>query len=91
MQLNRNRLFDSDVIDHFLTYLEIDKETDRKVGEIKVNVKDLKENMVLSRDLYTAGGVLLAPKGEVLKRSYIERIQNYHEIDPIVDGVYIRN
>ncbi|MCD6165142.1 response regulator [bacterium] len=91
LQLNRNRLFDSDVIDHFLTYLEIDKETDRKVGEIKVNVKDLKENMVLSRDLYTAGGVLLAPKGEVLKRSYIERIQNYHEIDPIVDGVYIRN
>ena len=88
---NRNILFEGRIVDYFLEYLKYQDEEDKHALEMKVDVSHLREGMVLTRDVYTAKGVLLAPKGERLKQSYINRIIQYNRIDPIIEGIYVHN
>ncbi len=87
---NRNVLFEEKVVDHFVDYLGELSEEEKKASERKVHVNELKEGMLLTRDVYTAKGVLLAPKGEKLRQSYINRIIQYDKIDPIIEGIYVQ-
>jgi len=89
LERNKGVLFDPLVVECFLEFLKVEKTQAENLQEIKVDISQLREDMTLARDLYTRRGVLLIPKGEVLKESYIEKIRNYHKIDPIVDGVYV--
>ncbi len=91
LKANRNVLFQGKIVDYFLEYLKYQDEEDKNAHEMKVDVSDLREGMVLTRDVYTAKGVLLAPKGERLKQSYINRIIQYNRIDPIIEGIYVHN
>jgi len=45
--------------------------------------------MILSRDLYTQSGVLLVPKDEPLRKSFIEKIRTYHQSDPIAGNIFV--
>ncbi len=56
----------------------------------QISIEELREGMVLAKDLYTAGGLLLAPKDTVIKQAYIDRIANYHRVDPIKGGIHVR-
>ncbi len=90
LRANRNILFEEEAVNHFVDYLEAQSEEEKKANERKVHVNELREGMVLTRDVYTAKGVLLAPKGERLKKNYITRIIQYDKIDPIIEGIYVQ-
>ncbi|MFH1626147.1 MAG: HD domain-containing phosphohydrolase [Pseudomonadota bacterium] len=59
--------------------------------EVGIPLHELKEGMVLSRNLYTGGGRLLLARKEPIKEAYIEKIMSFHKIDPIVDRVYVHS
>ncbi len=44
--------------------------------EIALNVLELREGMVLSRDVTAATGLLIAPRGETLKRQHLDKLSH---------------
>ncbi len=66
-------------------FLEL-KEVERP--EVAIAVEDLRPNMVLARGLKTQSGRLLMPKDAVVKEVYLEKINKFHEIDPI-EWIYV--
>lgn len=84
---HRGRRFDPGMVDQFLDTV------DRMVGvvqEVVVDLEDLRAGMVLSRDLRTGSGRLLLPKNTPLKASHVEKIMNFHRLDPIEQRIYVR-
>jgi HD-GYP domain-containing protein (c-di-GMP phosphodiesterase class II) len=60
-----------------------------KNAEREFEPLDLKEGMVLSRDVKSGTGLLLLIKGVHLDRLAIEAIKRYYQIDPPPRGVFI--
>jgi len=89
IEYGSSRAFDPGIVTAFLQLRGSWRFNAKEPLEIRVAVKELSPGMVLSRDLYTTGGLLLAPKNTALKQSYIDRIGNYHKVDPIKGGVYV--
>ena len=56
---------------------------------LKINIFELKQGMVLDRDLFTTAGIKLLPKGAYIKEFMIERIITHNTRDPISGGIYI--
>ncbi len=60
-------------------------------GHIQViSLADLREGMILARDLITNAGMKLAASGTVLTAKAIEHIQNHVVHDPLIGSIYIR-
>lgn len=57
--------------------------------ELEVSLEELKEGMTLARNLKTAGGILLLPAQSRLQSSHLEKIHNFHKIDPIIGRITI--
>lgn len=57
--------------------------------EVEVPLENLAEDMTLASDLKTRGGILLLPARSRLQALHLEKIKNFHRIDPIVDRIYI--
>jgi response regulator RpfG family c-di-GMP phosphodiesterase len=57
--------------------------------ELEVSLEQLKEGMTLARDLKTSGGILLLPAQSRLQAAHLEKIHNFHRIDPIIDRITI--
>ncbi len=87
IERNRTVSFDPRVVDVLLEYLgNVDGLTD---GEVHVTLSELTPGMVLSRDLKTGQGRLLVSKGTALQASQIEKVHNFHRIDPITERIYV--
>ncbi|MHB9028837.1 MAG: HDOD domain-containing protein, partial [Candidatus Latescibacterota bacterium] len=86
---NSGILYDPDVIDVFLGYIQEQAKLKSKRKERSVSPGDLKPGMVLSRDLYTVGGVLLVSQGEMVSHSDYSRIMRFRQRKAIPDTVYI--
>ncbi len=85
----RGSQLDPKITDVFLRFLDEKRSAAEELTEVEIGVDELREGHVLARDLYTSSGILLASKDEALRKSYIEKILNYHEFDPIVGGVFV--
>lgn len=57
--------------------------------EVSTRVSELREGMVLARDLRTSTGILLIPKGEALKRSYLLKLELYEQEKLISSTAYV--
>lgn len=57
--------------------------------EVEVRLADLREGMVLSRELRTSRGVLLLPGNCRMRKEHLSRLLKYHEQDPIVEGIRV--
>ena len=62
---------------------------DVKSSERELEPDDLKEGMVLSRDVKSGTGLLLLSKGVSLDRTNIEAIKRFYRIDPPPRGVFV--
>lgn len=74
LQEERGRAFNPAVVDAFVRSLSGPAVKDRNVS-----VLELGEGMVLEKNLTTPQGVLLAPKGMVLTRAIVQRLQQLPE------------
>lgn len=57
--------------------------------EISISVRELREGMVLARDLRSSTGILLIPKGERIKEAYIDKLNLYVHQKLIPSTVYV--
>ena len=81
--------FDPEIVSVFADWLHKEGRGLRDSVEVEVNLDDVCEGMVLSRELRTARGVLLLSKDSKIKADQLDRIRNFHESDPIIDSIYV--
>ena len=87
----KGKRFDPDTVNLFevlLTGAPGDGRPDQN-EEVPVGFHDLVEGMVLARDLKTSKGLLLLAKGDEVRHLNLEKIRNFHKLDPIVDRIYV--
>ena len=82
--------YDPRVVQAFLRYLDEKQKAAETGAEIRVAPTDLREGMVLTRDLYTARGLLLATTGKIVDQPTLNKIHDFNRVDSI-DGrvVYV--
>lgn len=91
MELRKNSSysFDPDIISILSQCLRSNTNQNNPEVEIEIKPKDLQRGMILSRDIISINGILLFPKDKELNESHVKRLQQHHQIDPIVDGLFI--
>jgi len=83
------RRFDPAVVREFLKYVVEQREAIQGT-ELRLMLPQLREGMVLTRDLYTERGLLLATSGKAIDQQTLDKIRNFHRVDPIKDCVFAR-
>ncbi|MDX9791610.1 MAG: HD domain-containing phosphohydrolase [Candidatus Kapaibacterium sp.] len=84
-----SRLYDQRVtilLEHYVKSFEISEKIE---NEVAVLLTDLKENMKITRDIYTEKGLKLLPSGAVLTNKIIEKILMHNTTDSILGNIYI--
>ncbi|MCL5959503.1 MAG: response regulator [Chloroflexi bacterium] len=57
--------------------------------EVSINLRDATAGMVLAQDLRSSTGILLIPKGESIKQSYIDKLLLYERQKLVPSTVYV--
>ncbi len=60
-----------------------------KEGKRQIAVYELQENMVLAEDLCTSSGLKLLAKDSPLSLNAVSRILAHHQVDPILQAIYV--
>ena len=82
---NVGHRYDPRVTQEFLRYLD-EKQLAAQTGvEVRVAPTDLREGMVLTRDLYTTRGLLLATTGKIVDQPTLTKIHDFNRVDPIAE------
>jgi response regulator RpfG family c-di-GMP phosphodiesterase len=80
IKMQANTAFDPDAVRVFLRALP---QVHAPRGEKQVPLSELRPGMVLARGIYTPNGLLVAPEGQQLNPTYIEKLLNLDRIQPI--------
>ena len=81
--------FDPNIVQKFLKFLKTLHKGEVSRNVVRVSAKDLREDMVIARDVVTANNMLLIARNEQIKKSYLERIRYYIEGGQVKDDFYI--
>ncbi len=86
----QGKRFDPSLVELFIE--ELDKESDEAVGdaEVELSPAQLRVGMTLSRSIHNSAGVLLLKSGAALTAEMIDRIQLASNIDPVLNGVFVK-
>ncbi len=85
----KGQYYDEVVVSYLHHYVHDHQLINGMANEVPISLAELKQDMTLSRDLYTAHKLLLAPEGAILTSENIERIYKYSERFPIQGGIFI--
>jgi len=93
------RRFHPDVVTAFLKFISGTNDGDKhlpgqnnttdNLAGVKVKIHEMAPGMVLVKALSSGSGRLLVAKGTVLTEALIEKVLNFHRLDPIIDSVEI--
>ncbi len=83
------RQIDGAVYNALLDVLEERKDAYDALREVKTPLGNLQEGMVLTRDLRTQSGILLVPKDEPIKQSYLDKIGSFTALYPTDPFAYV--
>ena len=94
------RRFDPEIVTAFLKFVSETKDSGgaekpgRDVIEddpdnVKIGVNEMRPGMVLVKSLTSGSGRLLVAQGTVLTEALLEKVLNFHRLDPIIDSVEI--
>lgn len=86
----RGILFEPEMANAFLKFV-VNRKQESGVVEKEITLSQLQEGMVISRDISTGSGRLLVPKGAVLSNAIIDRLRNFHTLDPILENIVIKS
>lgn len=91
-------MFSGELADGFVDFIKDYKEEElphKAAGQLhnahfqSLPVSEVKPGMVLAKNLVTSKGNLLVPKGTALTHALIEKILNFHRIDPVTEGACV--
>lgn len=90
MKNQANRLYDPRVVILLEQYIYTYEKELQNPNEVPVLLSDLKEGMILAREIVTEKGLKLLPAGAVLKKPIIDRIIAHNTTDPILGNIYVK-
>ena len=90
MKADTSKFYDHRIVTLLEQYLAQAGEADSDIKERAVQLRELHEGMVLSRDVFTNSGLKLFTEGTVLTEKYIERVLAHNTSDPILGHIIIR-
>ena len=95
-QLGKVRKVKGTILDPYVVqlaeeYLQVIEDPSWLSGKRQVSILELQAGMVLAHDLTTGTGVKLLSRDAVVTMGQIERILSHHQVDPIVNSVYIHD
>ena len=76
--------FDPVLVSKFAGLLHDVRHESIETKVIEIDITELKEGMVLASDIKTKRGLLLMSKGETVLLQLLNKILNFHKIDPVV-------
>ena len=80
---------DPGVVSSFISVLHSHKPQNKSRKEIELRPFELKENMILSRDLYTTRGMMVFPKDKRLEEASIKTILDSERMEKLLTVVYV--
>jgi len=89
LRRGRGTLFDPHLLVVSEEYLNVIERPSWAEGKRQVSVAQLEAGMVIAADLQTSSGIKLLPADSTLTRGMIDRIQARHQVDPIINWVYV--
>jgi response regulator RpfG family c-di-GMP phosphodiesterase len=72
-------------------YVQRALDADWAAGKVRVDLDELVPGMTIAVDLCTGRGTKLLPKDSVLTRATIGRIKTFHQVDPILDDIFVHS
>ena len=90
MKIQANRLYDPRVVFLMEQYIYTYEKELQNPNEVAVLLSDLKEGMVLAREIVTENNMKLLPAGAVLRKPIIDRIIAHNATDPILGNIYVK-
>lgn len=57
--------------------------------EVELNINDVKEGMILSRDVQSGTGLILLSRGTILNAKSLSGLRRYYQLDPSRTGVFV--
>ncbi len=70
-------------------YSKVLQKTGTNMVEMELSVNDIKEGMLLSRDVKSGTGLTLLPKGTTLNSKNIQALRRYYQLDPSETGIFV--
>lgn len=58
--------------------------------EVELNITDVKDGMVLSRDVKSGTGLILLSRGAILTLKSIQALRRYYDLDPSRTGIFVQ-
>ncbi len=90
LEREAGRMFDPVLVGKFKDALNEFRNEEVEADIIEIDVDELKEGMLLASDVRTKRGLLLMAGGEVVRPVHLEKILNFHKIDPVISRISIR-
>jgi response regulator RpfG family c-di-GMP phosphodiesterase len=84
------RLYDHRVVILMEHYIKSHEKEEIDIYEVALQLAELEDGMVLTRDIYTDKGLKLIPKGATLSLGVIKKIIAHSSTDPILGNVYVK-
>ncbi|MEW6601458.1 MAG: HD domain-containing phosphohydrolase [Nitrospirota bacterium] len=60
-----------------------------RIHEVELNVNNIMEGMVLSRDVNSGTGLILLSRGTILNAKSISALRRYYQLDPSRTGIFV--
>lgn len=57
--------------------------------EVELNVNNIQEGMILSRDVTSGTGLILLSRGTILNAKSIQALRRYYQLDPSGTGIFV--
>lgn len=91
----RGNRFDPQAVDAFLEFAHNIKDEEHSEGQRQaplyksIPVTEIKEGMMLTKNLVTGRGRLLVTSGTMLSDALVGKVLNFHKLDPITESVQV--
>ncbi len=90
LEKEARRLYDFKLLVLFDQYFAYKTKDSRDKRESPIKLKDLKQGMVITRNIYTESGIKIVSAGARLDNVLLEKILNMTVEDPIIGNVYVK-
>ncbi len=87
---NTRRLYDPKVVLFLEQFLLEYRELAGSINEKPLQLQDLKEGLIVSRDIYSYSGLKLVPAGKVLNEKTIQMLISHNTTDPILGNIWVK-
>jgi len=85
-----NRLYDKRVVALFEQYIKTEIAFETGMVDRAINLNELQDGMILSRDIITNSGMKIMAAGTILDDRYIKRIFSHNTTDPILGHIFVK-